>query len=111
MTMQHTVTPSHTQEEASENEAVLDLLMETMDAWEAAITKRMHAAVASAAAAARRDVMQVRYAVVLLQSMPPFPHRARSCPFNLQPWPAHKQEAVAPGPCATAARPLEARSP
>lgn len=40
-------------------DAVLDVLMETMDAWEQAVSRRMHTAVASAVAAARKDVMQV----------------------------------------------------
>lgn len=39
--------------------AAVDLLMETMDAWEEAVTKRMHSAVQDAIRGARSDVMQV----------------------------------------------------
>lgn len=40
-------------------DASLSLLMETMDAWEEAVTKRMYSAVQDAIKAARSDVMQV----------------------------------------------------
>eukprot|EP00892_Ulva_mutabilis_P006227 jgi/Ulvmu1/3977/UM182_0005.1 len=43
----------------TDNEAVLDILLETMDAWETAIKRRMHAALDTAIAAARADVMQI----------------------------------------------------
>jgi hypothetical protein len=42
------------------DEVALDLILETMDAWEASVTRRMHAAVDDAVKAARADVMQVR---------------------------------------------------
>lgn len=50
------------------DERALDLLLETMDAWEVAVTRRMRAAIDEAVRAARSDVMQVRGLASMFQS-------------------------------------------
>jgi polysaccharide pyruvyl transferase WcaK-like protein len=45
--------------ESSAADAAANLLIETMDAWETAVTKRLHSAINAAVKGARSDVMQV----------------------------------------------------
>jgi hypothetical protein len=47
-------------QDSGREDRTLDLLSDVMDAWEEAVTRRLHEAVAGAVTLARQDVMQVR---------------------------------------------------